>query len=448
MTTGGLTQGRILRLWAPLEAAWLLMAVEGPFLAAILARMPEATLNLGAYGVACGLAWMFESPIILIMSAATALVENRHSLRKMRAFTYALNGTVTLGLAIFVLPPVFYLVTETVMGLPPAVTRLAHPACVLLLPWPSAIGYRRFYQGILMRSGLTRRIAYGTALRLSTMGAVAVLLATLTRLPGALVGTAALSTGVVMEAVASRFWAREPVRRLLDTPSSPSYQQAPLSYRGIAQFYLPLALTSILAVGVNPLVAFFLGRSRMPLESLAVMPVVNGMIFAFNTAGLTFQEVAIPLYALDRNNFKALKRFAGWLALITSGALALMVSTPLLGLWLERVAGLAPALARFAWLPVALITLLPAITAATCFQRALLVVVRTTRPITWASGVEVAGIAGTLFALTQLCGWVGAVAAVCAMVTGRLAAMLYLLPRTGRALRAAAAIIPEGTAPA
>jgi hypothetical protein len=64
------------------------------------------------------------------------------------------------------------------------------------------------------------------------------------------------------------------------------------------------------------------------------------------------------------------------------------------------------------------------------------VVERTTRPITWATGVEVAGIAGTLFALTQLCGWVGAVAAVAAMVAGRLAAMLYLLPKTARALQA------------
>ena len=435
---GGLTQRSILRLWAPLELAWLFMAVEGPFLAAILARLADPTANLAAFGVAVGFGFLFESPIILIMSAATALVENRDSLRKLRSFTYLLNGAITLALAGFVLPPVFAWVTGTVMGLPGEVVRLAHPACVLLLPWPAAIGYRRFYQGILVRSGLTRRIAYGTALRLSTMGGVAVLLATLTRLPGAMVGTAALSTGVVTEAAASRFWAREPVRRLLATGPSPEYLRAPLSYRGIAHFYLPLALTSILAVGVNPLVAFFLGRSRMPLESLAVMPVVNSLIFAFNTAGLTFQEVAIPLYGQDRGSFHALRRFAAGLALITSGGLALMVATPLMSLWLRHIAGLAPDLARFAWQATAIVILLPAITAATCFQRALLVVARTTRTITWASGIEVAGIAATLFALTQLCGWVGAVAAVSAMVAGRLAAMLYLLPRTRRALRAPA----------
>jgi hypothetical protein len=251
-----------------------------------------------------------------------------------------------------------------------------------------------------------------------------------------MVGTAALSAGVVMEAVASRFWARQAVRRLLATGPSPEYRENPLGYRAIGRFYLPLALTSILAVGVNPMIAFFLGRSRMPLESLAVMPVVNGLIFAFNTAGLTFQEVAITLFNQDRSSFRALKRFAAGLAVVSFSGLALLAFTPLLTVWLETIAGLPPDLARFARLPVRIIILLPAITAVACFLRALLVVERTTRPITWATGVEVTGIAGALFALTQLCGWVGAVAAVAAMVAGRLAAMLYLLPKTARALQA------------
>lgn len=435
MGTEAIQLGRIWRLWAPLEAAWLLMAMEGPFLAAILARLPDPTPNLAAFGVALGFAMLFESPIILIMSAATALVENRDSLHKLRTFTFALNAVITLGLAIFVCPPVFRVVTETIMGLPVAVAHLAHPACVLLLPWPAAIGYRRFYQGILVRSGLTHRIAFGTTLRLSAMGGTAILLATTTRMPGAWVGTAALSVGVVLEAAASRFWAREPVRRLLATAATGEQLRVPLTYSAIAHFYFPLALTSVLTLGVNPLVCFFLGRSRLPLESLAVMPVVNGLIFAFNTAGLTFQEVAITLYSLDRSWLRALRRFALWLGVLTVGALAVMVATPLLGLWLQRVAGLSPALARVAWVPVAIAVLLPAVTVMTCFQRALLVVVRVTRPITWSTGIEVAGIAGTLFVLTRFCGWVGATAAAVAMVAGRVAAMVYLLPKTARALR-------------
>ena len=35
---------------------------------------------------------------------------------------------------------------------------LVYGAMFILLPWPGAIGYRRFYQGILIRGNRTRRL--------------------------------------------------------------------------------------------------------------------------------------------------------------------------------------------------------------------------------------------------------------------------------------------------
>lgn len=418
-------QGRILRAWAPLEAAWLLMAVEGPFIAAVIARLVEPTLNLAAFGVAFPLGMLFESPIILIMSASTALVRDRDSLAKLRRFTWGLNGIITLAMLLFLVPPVFSVVTHDLMGLPGSVAQLAHGACALLLPWPAAIGYRRFFQGILIRHGLTRRVAYGTTIRLGSMGGTALLLAALTAWPGAWVGCAALSVGVVLEAAASRFWARECLRELKATePEGP-----PLTYGAIAHFYIPLAMTSILALGVNPLVSFFLARSARPLESLAVMPVVNSFVFIFNTAGLTFQEVAIPLMDRGRRAHAALRRFATAMALGASGILMLLAFTPLSRLWFQGVAGLTPQLASFAILSVAILCLQPALTVLLSYQRATLVVARTTRPITWATALEVGGIVLVLLTLTRLGGWVGATAAACALVTGRAVSGIYLLPK-------------------
>lgn len=420
-----LNQGRILRAWMPLEAAWLLMAVEGPFIAAVIARLAEPTLNLAAFGVAFPLGMLFESPIILIMSASTALVRDRDSLAKLRRFTWSLNGIITMAMLFFVLPPIFSVVTRDLMGLPESVARLAHGACVLLLPWPAAIGYRRFFQGILIRHGLTRRVAYGTTIRLGSMGGTALLLATLTDWPGAWVGCAALSVGVVLEGAASRFWARECLRTLRATEPIGSQ----LTYGSIAHFYLPLALTSILALGVNPLVSFFLARSARPLESLAVMPVVNSFVFIFNTAGLTFQEVAIPLMDLGVRAHAALRRFATTMALTASGILLLLALTPLSRLWFQGVAGLSPQLASFAVLPVAILAVQPALTVVLSYQRATLVVSRSTRPITWATALEVGGIVLVILSLTHLAGWVGATAAACALVAGRAASGLYLLPK-------------------
>ena len=45
-----LTQRRIFRVRAPMAATWLMMSPEGLLVAALVARLPEATANLGAVG--------------------------------------------------------------------------------------------------------------------------------------------------------------------------------------------------------------------------------------------------------------------------------------------------------------------------------------------------------------------------------------------------------------
>ncbi len=239
---------------------------------------------------------LLESPIILIMSASTALVHDRLSLHMLRRFTYALNLGITLAMGLLVFTPAFGWLMEGLIGLPHEVAALTHDAAIILLPWPAAIGYRRFYQGILIRSGLTRRVAYGTVVRLSSMGTVALVAAFTPGVEGAVAGASALSAGVVMEALASR------VMALGCRPQTPANgaasggtREEPMTYGYIWRFYYPLALTSILTLGVNPVVTFFLGQSRMALESLAAMPVVNSLVFLFGSVGFAFQEVGIAL---------------------------------------------------------------------------------------------------------------------------------------------------------
>ena len=63
--------------WVPLAAQWLMMASEGPFLAAIIARLGEPTYNLAAYGIAFAFAILIESPVIMLMRASTAQARDR-----------------------------------------------------------------------------------------------------------------------------------------------------------------------------------------------------------------------------------------------------------------------------------------------------------------------------------------------------------------------------------
>ena len=282
---------------------------------------------------------------------------------------------------------------------------------------------------------MPHRVALGTVVRLGSMAATALLLFLFSPLPGACVGTAALTAGVVMEALASRVMAGPLVRCLLaNYPSGAAPAESCMSNRELAVFYFPLALTSLLGLAVHPMMSFFMGKARLPIESLAVLPVVNALAFIFRSAGLSFQEAAIALLGQSRENRRKLKQFAWMLGLAASALLALITFSPAVNLWFRGVSGLAPELARLAVMPIRIFTLIPALEVLLAFLRARYVVGKRTHPITVATAIELSVIAlGLMLAVTGT-RLVGVTAAALAALSGRLCAIAYLL-RTGRGAR-------------
>jgi progressive ankylosis protein len=486
------TPRAIFLFWLPLALQWIMMALEGPFLAAVIARLADPTFNLAAYGVAFAFAILVESPVIMLMSASTALVEDLASYRKLRAFAAALNVLSTALLVLLLIPPVFDLVLRSGLGLPPEIADLVYGSLWILLPWPAAIGYRRFLHGVMIRAGQTRRVMIGTLVRLGGMTLTGLLLAG-TGIPGAWVGAGALSAGVVIEAVVARLMSRDAIRRLSGDegeegdanragegvrPGSPAADtdvaahdaaapapeptllreagaatgsvralgaalrvagraQAPprdgepeLTFGTIARFYYPLALTSLIGLTTQPILTFFMGRAPAPVESLALFPVVMALYFIFGTLGLSYQEAAIALVGRKGEHRRELGRFAAGLAVFASGSLALIAFTPMARVWFEGVSGLDPTMAALAFAPAQIIALAPALSVVLGFQRALLVQARRTRPITVATAIEVTSIA----LLFPLFGWgfglMGVTAAMAALVCGRTLGVTFLAWKT------------------
>lgn len=429
-----LTYRKIFVLWVPLAATWFMMAAEGLFLAAVVARLPEPEFNLAAYGVAFSLAFIIEAPIIMMLAASTALVKDRNSFFKLRNFTYGLNAILTAFLVLLLVSPLFDLVVFRLMRLPEPVARLVYLSLIIFLPWPGAIGYRRFYQGLFIRYDMSRRVAYGTMIRLSTMASTALVLALCFEVDGALVGAAALSAGVSAEAVAARLMVRGIVRRILEKPKAETEGEA-LTYHQIATFYLPLALTSTISLAVHPMITFFLGQSRMPLESLSTYPVITALSFIFRSVGLSFHEVAIALWGDKGQNYLLLRNFAAILGIASTCGLGIIAFTPANTIWFHSISGLSLELSEFAKLPVRILTPLPALSVLLSFQRAILVNARRTKPITWTSMIEVLGIALVLFLAIRIFDMVGVVAAAIAVGLGRLAGNLFLVPPCSEVLR-------------
>ena len=416
---------KIFFFWLPLSATWLMMSIEGPFLSAIIARMIRPEYNLAAYGVAFSFALIVEAPVILMMTASTALVKGEQSFIKLRNFTYALNAIVTCIMLIFIIPSIFNFIAVDLVELPLEVAWRTHIALMILIPWPGAIGYRRFYQGILIKNNLTRRVAYGTIVRISAMSLTALVLYFFAHVEGIIVGASALAAGVTSEAVASKLMALGTLKKLrsgeiLDDPDSH------LTFKGIFKFYYPLALTSMITLGVQPMVTFFISQSRMALESLAVLPVITSFIFIFRSVGLSFQEVGIALMGVKGRNYTVLRNYALMLGVAVVSILGLIALTPLSGIWFHTVSGLSNELTSFAKLPLIILIIMPGLSVLLSFQTAVLVYHNYTKPITFSTITEFSGIVITMFVAIHFLDAVGVIAAASAFILGRLGANVYL----------------------
>ena len=409
-----------------------MMSVEGPYLSALIARLSEPKFNLAAYGIAYSLALIVEAPVIMMMSASTALVKNYHSYIQLKRFTYILMVILTSVMLVFNLPFIFYFITQKLIGLPYDVAYLTHLATLILIPWPGAIGYRRFYQGILIRNNKTRFVAYGTVIRLVSMTLTAFSLYEFTNVPGVVVGATALSTAVVCEAIASKIMVHKVVKKIKEDLYR---DQQELHIKEILKFYYPLAITSLLTLGVQPFVTFLIGQSKMPLESFAVMPVVTSFVFIFRALGLSFQEVVIALIGENNEEFLPLKSFATKLAAILASVLMIISFSPLAEIWFKNVSGLSQFLTDFARTPLMIMSFFPAFTVLISFQRAILVKTKITKQITYGTAIEFIGIILVLAICIHYFDLVGAVAATIAFVIGRIAVCTYLTPPSIRALK-------------
>jgi O-antigen/teichoic acid export membrane protein len=247
-----------------------------------------------------------------------------------------------------------------------------------------------------------------------------------------IIGATSLAFAVTMEAIAIRFMVRDTVKKI---KSDNLPEQQILTYAGINKFYYPLALTSLIGLGVQPLVTFFVGQSRMAIESLAVLPVVTSFVFVFRALGLSYQEVMIALIGENKEGFKILLIFAAALAAILVAMLAMFAFTPLSDFWFITVSGLSASLADFAHLPLMIMFFFPALTVLISIQRGLLVAVKNTKPITLGTTTEFTIIVIMLLIFVSYTNVVGAVAAAIALVAGRLAANIYLMRSTIHSLK-------------
>jgi hypothetical protein len=374
-----MTTRSVFRTWWPLAASWLLMGFELPAVSAIVARLAHPEINLAAFGgVVFPLSMFVEAPIIMLLSASTALCRDRDAYRLIRRFMLIAGASLTgIHLAI-VLTPLYDVVVGGWIGAPEPIRGPARLGLLIMTPWTWSIAYRRFQQGVLIRSGRSRAVGAGTAVRLATEVLMLTAGYALGKLPGIVVGAAAVASGVMAEALFIG-WKVRPVLRQGLPARNPA--EPPLTFRAFLDFYVPLAMTSLLTMTAAPIASAAMSRMPRAIESLAAWPVVNGLVFTLRSVGFAFNEVVVALLERPRS-VAPLRRFATGLAIATSMTLLLVAGTPLAGFWLVRVSALAPPLAALARGALYLALLMPATSVFQSWFQGTIVHGRRTRPVT------------------------------------------------------------------
>ena len=112
-------------IWLPLLGSWWMMAVEGPFLTSLTARLDNPKENLAAFGVAFSLAWLFEAPIVMMMTASLRLVKKQTEPNLPKKFNYTLCAIISLTFLIAVTPSGWQLLSKTILSLSDNISNIA-----------------------------------------------------------------------------------------------------------------------------------------------------------------------------------------------------------------------------------------------------------------------------------------------------------------------------------
>lgn len=421
---------RVVRLWWPLAASWLLMAVELPMVTAVIARLPDPNVQLAAYGsVVLPVAFVVEAPIIMLLAASTALCGDWDSYRKVRRFMLAAGAALTALHAAVAFTPLFGFVARRWIGAPEEVLGPARLGLQLLTPWTWSIAYRRFQQGVLIRFERSRPVTIGTGVRLASNALVLMLGVAHGGIPGVAVAAGAVSAGVVAEAVFIGLC----VQPILAERVRPAPRRAePLTRSSFLAFYAPLALTPLMTLIVQPVGAAAISRMPEAMLSLAAWPAVGGLVFLTRSTPLAFNEVVVALLG-EPGGQRALQRFTGQLAGWVTCVLAALCFTPLGRMWFESVIGLEPELVELCSAAIFFALPLPAITAFQSWFTGALVHHRRTRAITEAVGLYLGVSSALLVAGALLDPFPGIHFALVAFVAGAIAQTVWLSRRSGPA---------------
>ncbi len=413
----------ILLLWLSLYSVWFFMTAEMTVTSALIAHLPNATLNLAAYGISVAILIFFEAPILSLISGSISLVKDPASFQNFRKFALRLSVTMSCLLLIACIPDLNKYLLVDAMDLPPDVVRLVQTNLCIMCALPFFVGYRRFYQGIVVGHGRSRVLVYCTMLRLTAVTVTGLTCFNL-GLEGALVGGISNTAGMILESLACRFAAAQSVESVFLLSPLEGFE---MTERKIRAYYMPLAITACVQLAMQPLSNYFVAHCAFPVESLAVLPVVSAFLLPFLCASFAYQEVINARSAGGAKTQADIYRLGQWLGIVLLLICTVVAFTHIGEWWFRAVFHFEGMLLELSLVALQLQVAMATIRLLQGHYRGVLIHERHTRPIKTSAFIELFSLGIVSWILATWTDFNGAVVASIAANAAALAGVAWLV---------------------
>ena len=328
-----MTYRKVLLFWFPLALAWLMMALEAPWIQGVISRKPDSETQLAAFGLVFTLSILIETPIIMLLATSNALARDRKSFQRLWRFMLAINCFIAVIAVLMAFTPLLDLYLGAVLNIPAHVIEATRPGMKIMICWERSSVIADFIRASSSASAIPATWAMAPPFACWSRAASPWDLAQSPYRRGAdrRPGAGRLSAG---RNYLYAYHFSADVRRLLDTPRRPGLPD--LSYRQIMRFHIPLAITSLVSMLIYPAVERGLANTPNAVQSLAAWPVLLSIMFATRAGGMAFQEVVISLDDSEHNH-RLLRNFTMRLGFSLSLIMLVFAYTPLIRLYVGGV---------------------------------------------------------------------------------------------------------------
>ena len=405
---------RFTRFLLPLILTILIFEFGAQSINAGMARMPDATRMLAAFGLAWGLVTALSSPLAQIRYAGLVLVEDK---RDFWRGLYYVGALALLMVAVQWLlggTPLSRLLLEGLHGINPETGDLVRVMMIWLLPMPLLRGVTQLGSGVLTRGKRTGKISVATALSVAAGFATVVALLQVEAirahpiwLPILVLYASTLTECIAIVCFLWRFFG-DGLPDALDRP--------PITYRAFLRFTWPLALMNFMQESSRPLINLFVVRGAHGAEAMAALTVAY-TLGQWTYRWLNELRALMPPFFSELQSYRPFLRYAYWCGLVASAICLLFFWTPLRTVLLEQVIGLTPALAELSRVPLQIYTFFPFVVIHRAHFHSIAFMERHTLPMAVGAPMRTGAILVALLIL-PLFGVLGASRGVAALLAG------------------------------